>query len=623
MTSYKKTPLSRLRATAAGILAAALATPALSAVEDLRITEIDLSTGTVEVTNTSPDPVTLSANMPFCHRFDYSSSISGGTSFTGGESQTFSVSGLNATEGDLWLYDEGTGNFNNGSAIISGLQYGSNNGGSGWGRTGLASTVNKWTSSSDFVPLPASGETLQLNALETNDPANWVSQASTLNSFFGTGEEITNPLPDIATGSVTIGLQTIATGLTSPLGMAPLNDGTNRNLVYDQIGEVYLLDNDTLSGSPVLDVSSLLVTLGAFGPGTFDERGLLGVAVHPDFGSGTLNFYTYTSEPVNGTADFTVTTPLPGGTNMDHQAVIREWTVTSADPFTVDSGSSRELLRIDEPNFNHDGGTLRFGPDGMLYIALGDGGSADDQGDGHDPEGNAQNPENIYGTILRIDVDGTNSTNGEYGIPGDNPFVGSSGLDEIYAWGLRNPFSFSFDSSTGDLWLGDVGQNDVEEVHLAVAGGNHGWRLKEGSFFFDPNGTSSGFVTSVPTEPIPSGLVEPVAEYDHDDGLSVIGGFVYRGSNVPDLQGLYVTGDFGFSATSGRLFYMDPAASTPTLLELQLASPPFDHALKGFGQSENDELYVFASQSTTPDGSTGKIFKITSATTSVDNWMIW
>jgi len=189
---------------------------------------------------------------------------------------------------------------------------------------------------------------------------------------------------------------------------------------------------------------------------------------------------------------------------------------------------------------------------------LGDGGNADDQGNGHVDGGNAQNLQTVLGKVVRIDVDGRNSANGKYGIPNDNPFLDGSGLPEIYAYGLRNPYSYSFDRLNGQLYLGDVGQNSVEEVDIIVKGRNYGWNVKEGGFYFDPNGNGPGYVTDTPVRPVPPNLVEPIAQYDHDEGLAVVGGFVYHGSLIPALQGLYVFGDWGnFVTPTGRLFYLD------------------------------------------------------------------
>ncbi len=316
--------------------------------------------------------------------------------------------------------------------------------------------------------------------------------------------------------------------------------------------------------------------LGIFGPGTFDERGLLGVAFHPNYAvNGKL--YTYTSEPNAGPPTFPTT--MPPGTPPDHQNVVAEWrAVAPGGPvFGVDPTSRRELLREDHPQFNHDGGDLAFGPDGMLYISDGDGGEADDQGAGHVPGGNAQQLTSPLGKVLRIDVNGSNSANGQYGIPADNPFVGVAGaLREIYAFGFRNPFRFSFDRGTGALYLGDVGQNDIEEVDIVVKGGNYGWATKEGTLFFFNNGAGAGFASTTDNGLVPQGAIDPIAQYDtHHEGHSVIGGFVYRGSKFPQLAGRYVFGDFArlfrFPAgpnDSGRLFYLTQKNTKPGLRQI-------------------------------------------------------
>ncbi len=430
------------------------------------------------------------------------------------------------------------------------------------------------------------------------------------------GERIQNPISQvIAKGDIVVELETVADGLTSPLGAVFAADDASKMYVYDQEGFVWLYVDGVKQTTPFLDVTNRIVSLGVSGPDSFDERGLIGLALHPGF-PGSRKVYTYTSEPMDGTADFTV--ELSSGSH-DHQAVIAEWLLNPLDPNVVLTSSRRELLRIDEPQFNHDGGTIRFGSDGLLYIALGDGGRADDDADGHGTTGNGQNAGNVLGTLLRIDVDGggTTSSNGQYGVPTSNPFVGTAGVDEIFAYGFRNPYSFSFDSETGDLYLGDVGQNDIEEIDIVVMGGNYGWNVKEGSFFFNPNGANSGFVTDTPAaETVPDDLIEPVAEYDHDDGAAVVGGYVYRGTALPELSGVYVFGEYLLS-DSGRLFYLDGAE----ILEMQIGED--DRTLgifvKGFGQDPNGEIYVCGSESVTPFGDTGKVFKLVAVEVTLDD----
>jgi glucose/arabinose dehydrogenase len=299
---------------------------------------------------------------------------------------------------------------------------------------------------------------------------------------------------------------------------------------------------------------------------------------------------------------------MPAGETANHQAVITEWQVPNPCEGTTDPDSARELLRIDEPQFNHDGGTVSFGPDGLLYISLGDGGNRDDEGVGHGTEGNGQDPSTILGTILRIDPAGSNSANGQYGIPAENPFVGQGGhVEEIYAYGFRNPYRFSFDSLTGDLYAADVGQGDLEEVDLVSAGGNYGWNIKEGSFCFDPNGDDPGFVFTCDT-PHPD-LIDPIAEYDHDEGVAIVGGFVYRGGRVDGLHGRYVFGEFAQTfSNDGRLFYLD---ENNEILEFQISGQEnLGMSLLGFGQDAQGELYVLANSTGTPFGDTGVVLRI-------------
>jgi glucose/arabinose dehydrogenase len=399
--------------------------------------------------------------------------------------------------------------------------------------------------------------------------------------------------------------------------------GNNKQLfVVDQVGTitaVTLEPTEQLRGPEsltVLDVgpagADLLVPLGAFGPGSFDERGLLGLAFHPDYRKNGL-VYTYTSEPLgSGAADFTTLDDGEARQPNASLSVIRQWRVDKPKKSSsvVDPGSSRVLLRVEQPQFNHNGGAIAFGPDGMFYIALGDGGNEDDQGAGHAEGGNGQDLSegNVFGKVLRIDPEGSNSANGGYGIPADNPFVGREGSDEIFAYGFRNPFRLSFDTETGDLYAADVGQNDIEEVDIVVSGGNYGWPVKEGTFLFDMNGDGPGFTTS-DSPGVPAGLVDPVAQYDHDEGVSVTGGFVYRGNRVKDLRDTYVFADFtaSFAGPQGRLFNID---SNGELVELLPASGPVAMFVTGFGQDRKGELYVMGQQGFTPVGATGQVFKL-------------
>ena len=445
--------------------------------------------------------------------------------------------------------------------------------------------------------------------------------------------QLDDPIPKpIKPEGAPIQLETVATGLTAPNWGSHAPGDPNRLFVTDQTGILWAIDLVNGDKSVFADLSGLLVTLGIAGPGTFDERGLLGVAFHPDYQDNGL-LYTYTSEPASGAADFT----LPAGTPVNHDSVVTEWQVPDAgNPSSVvDPTTRRVLLRIEQPQFNHNAGAVSFGPDDTLYIAVGDGGNRDDQGPGHSPGGNGQDPSNVLGTILRIDPNGSDAANGQYGVPIDNPFYPATSAttggqigcddgfcDEIYAYGLRNPFRISFDKATGDLYAADVGQGDIEEVNVVVSGGNYGWSIKEGSFCFDPNGDDPGFVE--PAETCDStGLIDPVAEYDHDEGIAIVGGFVYRGSNIPGLRGRYIFGDFSrsFLNNDGRLFALNKKnivkrnrVKTSKIRELSIADQAgLGLSLLGFGQDAWGEIYILANTTGVPFGDTGVVQRITPA----------
>ena len=413
------------------------------------------------------------------------------------------------------------------------------------------------------------------------------------------------PIPTpIAKGTVTIQLQPVATGLVAPNLLISAPDGGNRQFIVDQPGQVRLIENGVLQPTPFLDTSSRLTPLGA----NYDERGLLGLAFDPGFAiptsPGFRRLFTYTSEPVSGTADLTD----PFATTLNHHSVIASWRVSPTNPNAVDPATRQEILRIDQPQSNHNGGHIEFGPDNHLYIALGDGGGANDNNaNGHNPTiGNGQDNNIALGKILRIDISGTNSANGRYGIPSDNPFAAGGGVREIYASGFRNPYRFSFNGN--NLLVADVGQNNIEELDLVTRGGNYGWRYKEGTFKFNPaDGTVSSDLTGVP-----AGLTDPVFQYDHDEGITIIGGYVYRGGLLPDLAGKYVFGDFsrGFTTPNGRLFYADLATAEIRELRIGANDNPLGLFVKGMGVDQNGEIYVLASTALGPSGTTGVVLKI-------------
>ena len=457
-----------------------------------------------------------------------------------------------------------------------------------------------------------------------------------------------------------IGLETVATGLTAPLKGVAAPGLDDILFVIDQPGQIYAIDLTadgpancvTGAGCTLFhDVGStglnLLVTLGVLGPNTFDERGLLGLAFHRNFASNG-RFYTYTSEPKGDPPTFPTTVPTVRHPDLpeNHQNVIREWVANNSDdPSAGVAALSKELLRVDWPQFNHDGGDLAINADdGTLFFSMGDGGGADDRDgqqfvfgpiDGHGLDGNGQKLTNPLGKILRIDVDGNNSGNGQYGIPSDNPFVGAGGgvVEEIFALGFRNPFRFSFDKDDAEhLYVGNVGQNDIEETELVRSGANHGWPIKEGTLFFAHNGDADGFATpddpgtAVAPQPLAPNLVDPVSQYDtHHEGHAIQGGFIYRGEEVPELRSRFVFGDFSliFNFPSGphnygRLFVQNrrsnPSGSLREIEELRVVpGNSLALALLGWGQDAAGELYPLGNLSGLPFGDGGVVLKIVPA----------
>lgn len=463
------------------------------------------------------------------------------------------------------------------------------------GSTSLGTdTTSPFSVSTDFYP-----GTHALTAVATDDSG--LSATSAVVTVTVNTVILSNPIAErVPKGDITIELQTVADGMASPLGLAVPDDGSGRLFVYDQSGVIWVVTSAGRQAAPLLDVRSRIVPATKY---DYDERGLLGMATHPDFAQHPF-IYTYTSESNAGPADFPAA--MDPGTSPNHQSVIAEWRIDAANTNRVDSASRRGILRIDEPQANHNSGTMRFGPDGFLYVTLGDGGQANDAGNGHVAGGNAQDTMSILGKVLRLDVDGTNAANGQYGVPADNPLDGTNGLREIWAYGVRNPFAFSFDRLDGTLYLADVGQNKVEEIDRITKGGNFGWNIREGGFWFDGEGN----VVTAPVRPVPPDLIDPIAMYDHDDGSAVIGGYVYRGTKVSALQGRYVFADWGsFDAPSGRLFYLDTANQVN---ELRLGSNdrPLGLWVKGFGEGPDGELYVFGSRVVGPAGNTGKMLRI-------------
>ncbi len=351
-----------------------------------------------------------------------------------------------------------------------------------------------------------------------------------------------------------ISLEPVVTGLVRPLYVTHAGDNSGRLFLVEQGGKIWVIENGQRFDQPFLDVSGL-ISPEATSSGGYTERGLLGLAFHPDYAENGRLFVNYTDRNGN--------------------TVVAGYQVSADDPNVADPNSAVTIFTAQQPYSNHNGGYLAFGPDGTLYIGFGDGGS---QGD---PQNNAQNLASPLGKILRIDVDAEDAP---YAIPADNPFANTAGaLPEIWALGLRNPWRFSFDRDTGDMWIGDVGGSAWEEVNFQpfdwAGGANYGWNRVEG-------------MHETGTGPVPAGAILPVAEYSHRDGISISGGYVYRGEAIPALQGVYLYGDFG----SGTIWSLVPTGNGT--FASQVFMPYSGMTISSFGQDEAGELYVVDYQGT-------------------------
>lgn len=415
-----------------------------------------------------------------------------------------------------------------------------------------------------------------------------------------------------------IDMQQVADGFISPIGVVAPPDNTGRLFVVDQAGKIWIIDaSGTKLSTPFMDVTSMLVTLSP----TYDERGLLGLAFHPNFAT-NRRFYIYYQMPPRAGG------PTPS-TSWNNFSRISEFMASSGNPNVADMGSERVILEMDDPQSNHNGGTIAFGPDGFLYIAIGDGGAANDVAPGHVDDwyatnagGNGQDVEaNLFGDILRIDVNSGNP----YAIPPDNPFVGRTGRDEIYAYGFRNPFRMSFDmGGSRQLIAGDAGQVLFEEINLVTKGGNYGWNVREGAHCFQAANNDTLLPTCPMQDNFGTALTDPVIEIRnaaHPQGgraLTIIGGNVYRGDDIPGLNGKYIFGTFAqtVGTPNAELFIAQPSGQSGwDFDELTLVSKPNDlgYYLKGFGQDNNGEIYLTVTTSLGPTGTTGKVFKLIKA----------
>ena len=433
-----------------------------------------------------------------------------------------------------------------------------------------------------------------------------------------------------------IGLKLLSEGFTAPNSLVSMPDGSGRKLVSDQAGFIYVLGADGQKlEKPFLNLQSKMIELGK----GMEERGLLGFALHPQFKT-NRKFYVVYSAPRRDTAP----------EKWDHTERLSEFQASPQDATVAVPDSERVILDIDEPDWNHNSGRIAFGPDGFLYWTVGDGGAPNDVGDpargrGHPPEGNAQNLQTLLGKVLRIDID-----NGSpYGIPKDNPYAdGKKGRPEIYAYGLRNPWGMSFDrGGKHDLIVTDVGQDRWEEINVIVNGGNYGWRLREGFDGFDPKSTKTAPTNAATVGADGKAFVDPVYVYKtlrgnrpvpESYGVTITGGFVYRGKAFPELAGKYIFADWSKSmaVADGTLlvatrtepknqatietlkrkgFNVVESANSERWTAQPLALKEFPEGrIKAFiwalGEDEEGELYVLTNGANLVTGSRGKVFKL-------------
>ena len=357
------------------------------------------------------------------------------------------------------------------------------------------------------------------------------------------------PLQSVTIEPVTIEPAFGGATFDRPTNLVQPDDGTGRHFLTEQAGRIL-----ALSGGPDGSEEQVFLDIRDRVNDSGNEEGLLGLAFAPDYAeSGRFFVYYSASGP--------------------RRSVVSRFTASPGDPATADPASESVVMEIPQPFRNHNGGQLAFGPDGFLYIGLGDGGS------GGDPQGNGQNLMTMLGSILRIDVSASSAGN-PYSVPADNPFLGvASARPEVWAYGFRNPWRFSFDRDTGQLWVGDVGQNSFEEVDLAVKGGNYGWNTLEGSHCFRPSSSCD-----------PKGTILPVVEYGASQGCSVIGGYVYRGGDGPLLRGVYLYSDY----CSGQIWGVRRDGQE-IMAHQKLADTGFQ--ITSFGQDLEGNLYILTEDS--------------------------
>jgi glucose/arabinose dehydrogenase len=372
---------------------------------------------------------------------------------------------------------------------------------------------------------------------------------------------------DVTAPELNLNAREIVTDLQSPLDMAFAANGDI--LVAEQTGKIRLVKNGKLMSDPVLDIQSKLVNINM----GFDVRGILGFTIHPKFSTNRKVYLFYCAPPT--------------ALKSDHKDVVAEYTL-SANSTKVDPNSGRIIFTADEPGQGNNGGCIRFGPDGYLYVSMGDGGGG---GDKHGPIGNGQNLNTLLGKILRINV----NSDSTYTVPKDNPFVGKADVrPEIWAYGLRNAWRFSFNKATKQLFTSDVGESTWEEMDIIEKGANYGWRITEGNHCFNPK-LNCDF----------TGITKPIAEYDHHNGVCVIGGYVYNGKQLPAITGKYFFADW-----TGPIYYIEKTGDAWQRGKVTLQNYPANLKITSWGEDPSGEMYVITTPDTSPGNTKGTIYKI-------------
>lgn len=368
---------------------------------------------------------------------------------------------------------------------------------------------------------------------------------------------------------ITLKVQAVAENLQAPTAMVFLGNGDA--WITEQTGKIRVIKNGILTDEPLLNLKSKLTKIND----GYEERGLLGIALHPQFVTNKKFYVVYSTPSISTTQ------------KSNHTEVLAEYTVPT-NSSTIDPESGQIILTVEQPDGNHNGGCIQFGPDGYLYFSIGDGGG---QHDKHGEIGNGQNLNTWLGKILRIDV---NTTSG-YNVPKDNPFVGrADAKPEIWAYGFRNVWRFSFDKASGQLFAGEVGQDLWEEVNIIRKGANYGWRIMEATHCHNP-------AENCDTK----GITMPIAEYSHQEGLSVTGGYVYNGKSLPVLKGKYVFADW-----IGPIFYLQKAGANWLRGNITLQGIPEGTRITAFGEDSSGELYVLTNPETGPDNKKGTVYKL-------------